>query len=339
MRHRLETWLNRIWYGGEEAPAWLKALVPLYRIGYLLDRLVKRRQQPAALRGRAIVVVGNLSVGGSGKTPLVIRLCRVLQQAGLKPGVVSRGYGRKRGGMVEVTRESDALNTGDEPLVIARRSGVPVVVAADRCSAAVLLFQRGVDVVIADDGLQHHRLPRRVEICVVDGERDFGNGRLLPAGPLREPLKRLPEFDFVIVNAGSKPVTETANTVRMNLVPGLLYALEGDESWRLTQFVGCRVNAVAGIGNPERFFRTLQHAGLQVLPHVFPDHHGFTRADFARLEPGIPVIMTEKDAVKCRGMGLENAWYLAVEASLPSAWESALLSKLSAALPGETLRP
>jgi tetraacyldisaccharide 4'-kinase len=329
MRQRLEAWLNRVWYGGKEAPAWLKVLVPVYRIGYLLDRLVKRHQQPAALRGRAIVVVGNLSVGGSGKTPLVIRLCRVLQQAGLKPGVVSRGYGRKRGGLVEVTPESDALTTGDEPLVIARRCGVPVVVAADRCAAAELLFQRGVDVVIADDGLQHHRLPRRVEICVVDGQREFGNGGLLPAGPLREPLKRLREFDFVIVNASDTPVSESSNTVRMNLVPGLLYALEDAGSWRLAQFSGCRVNAIAGIGNPERFFRTLQQAGLQLLPHVFPDHHVFRSVDFAGLEPGLPVIMTEKDAVKCRGMGLENAWYLAVEASLPSAWESALLSKLS----------
>jgi len=334
MRARLEVWLNSIWYGGLKAPAWLKALVPLYRAGFLLHRGWQRHRQPEDLRSKAIVVVGNLTAGGSGKTPLVIRLCRLLQRAGLNPAVVSRGYGRKHGGLVEVSPESDAAYTGDEPLVVARRSNVPVVVCADRCAAARRLFGQGVDVVIADDGLQHHRLPRRVEICVIDGEREFGNGRLLPAGPLREPLTRLKSIDFVVVNGNEGNYGKAGHAVQMHLVPGLLYALDGQENWRVSQFAGCRVNAVAGIGNPERFFRTLQQSGLHVIPHVFPDHHAYVQQDFARLETGLPVIMTEKDAVKCRGMKLENAWYLAIEASLPSDWEHAFLDRLTAGFAG-----
>jgi tetraacyldisaccharide 4'-kinase len=329
MRPQLEQWLNRIWYGGRKPPPWLRALTPFYRLGFLLHRKINIARQPADLAGRAIVVVGNLTVGGSGKTPLVIRLCQLLGQAGLKPGVISRGYGRKRHEMLRVTADVSAAETGDEPLVIARRTGVPVVVAANRCAAAQALFARGIDVVIADDGLQHHRLPRSLEICVVDGEREFGNGRLLPAGPLREPLRRLGEVDYVLINHDEYASARDDGMVRMQLSPGLLYALDGDESWRLSQFTGCRVNAVAGIANPQRFFRSLQQAGLHVAEHAFADHHFFTADDFTGLEPGLPIIMTEKDAVKCRGMNLQNAWYLSLEASLPSAWETGLVEKLA----------
>ena len=185
MRQRLEHWLNQVWWRRTKPPAWLQALVPIYRLGFLLDRKFNSARQPPGLHDRAIVVVGNITVGGSGKTPLVIRLCRILLAAGLRPAVVSRGYGRKRHGLLPVTMDASVAEVGDEPLLIARRTGVPVVVAADRCAAAQVLFDSGIDVVIADDGLQHHRLPRSLEICVVDGQRDFGNGYLLPAGPLR----------------------------------------------------------------------------------------------------------------------------------------------------------
>ncbi len=328
MRRRLERWLIRVWYGEIKPPVWLQALTPFYRLARMLHKKVQLARRPPALAGRAIVVVGNITVGGSGKTPLVIRLCRIIMQAGLRPGVISRGSGRKRHGLVQVTEDSTAAEVGDEPLVIARRTGAPVVVAADRCAAAQTLFDHGIDVVIADDGLQHHRLPRSLEVCVVDGEREFGNGLLLPAGPLREPLRRLDEVDYVIVNGGeySSPVAESA--VRMHLTPGLLYALEGGESWRLTQFAGCRVNAIAGIGNPQRFFRSLQQAGMHVSQYAFADHHLYTAADFAPMDPDLPIIMTEKDAVKCRGMMLANAWYLAVEASLPAAFESGLVDRV-----------
>jgi len=325
---RLEQWLKQIWYGNTSAPTWLRALTPLYRLGFALHRKLKVARRPAGLAGHSIVVVGNITLGGTGKTPLVIRLCHVLLQAGLQPGVISRGFGRKRHGILRVSAQSTAEEVGDEPLVIAARTGVPVVVAADRCAAAQALFDSGIDVVIADDGLQHHRLPRSLEICVVDGMRGFGNGLLLPAGPLREPLDRLGEVDYVVVNGDQFSPKGVPGAIRMQLVPGLLYALEGNESWRLSEFAGCRVNAIAGIGNPQRFFRSLQQAGLHLSQHVFPDHHVYAAEDFAALAPGLPIIMTEKDAVKCRGMGLDNAWYLAVEASPPSAWERELVETL-----------
>jgi tetraacyldisaccharide 4'-kinase len=330
MRQRLEHWLNEIWYGGGSPPAWLLWLVPLYRMLLRLDRRWKLARQPEDLSDKWIVVVGNLTVGGSGKTPLVIRLCRVLEKAGLHPGVVSRGYGRKSNQLIQVVPGCSANDTGDEPLVIARRTGVPVVVSADRCAGARHLFEQGINVVISDDGLQHHRLPRKVEICVVDGEREFGNGLLLPAGPLREPLSRLGEVDFVVINGAEHVQGVSQEATRMQFVPGLLYALNGEETWRLSQFSGCRVNALAGIGNPERFFKSLEQAGLHVEKHVFPDHHAFSASDFSSLEPGWPIIMTEKDAVKCRGLELDNAWYLSVEASLPSSWEQDFLVRLSA---------
>jgi tetraacyldisaccharide 4'-kinase len=307
---------------------WLRALSPLYRLGFLVHRKISIAQRPSDLEGRAILVVGNLTAGGSGKTPVVIRLCTLLRQAGLNPGVISRGYGRKQGGLMHVTADAPAELAGDEPLVIARRTGVPVVVAADRCAAARALFGAGVDVVIADDGLQHHRLQRSLEICVIDGEREFGNGCLLPAGPLREPIGRLRSVDYVLLNGDEYSAPPEAGAVRMQLNPGMLYALDGDESWRLSQFTGCRVSAVAGIGNPQRFFRSLEQAGLHVTARAFADHHAYSAEDFRGLEPGLPIIMTEKDAVKCRGMNLKNAWYLALEASFPSAWESELLLRL-----------
>lgn len=347
MRQKLDRWLNRVWYADRQAPAWLRVLVPLYRAGFWLDRNFRYRCQPRGLKRRTIVVVGNIVAGGSGKTPLVIRLCQLARQAGYKPAVISRGYGRSSGALAEVSKDSSPLDIGDEPLIIARRSGAPVVVANDRCAAAQFLFDRGADLVISDDGLQHHRLPRTVEICVVDGERGFGNGSLLPAGPLRESQSRLQVVDFVVINGAEDELPnrfksgqlepgqqepELHDAVHMQLAPGLLHALNGSETWRLSQFSGCRVNAIAGIGNPDRFFRVLQQAGLQTTGRAFPDHHTFSAQDFNALEPGLPLIMTEKDAVKCRGLGLDNAWFLAVEAVLPAAWESRFLERLEAGL-------
>jgi len=342
MRQQLDRWLNQVWYQGSEPPTWLKALVPLYQAGYWLDKKLKLARRPAGLKGRAIVIVGNIVAGGSGKTPLVIRLCQLARAAGYRPAVISRGYGRSSGVLAEVSKDASPAEIGDEPLVIARRSGAPVVVAADRCAAAQFLFDRGADLVISDDGLQHHRLPRTVEICVVDGERGLGNGQLLPAGPLREHPARLKSVDFVVINAAQDELTDRSlaaslasrpeDAVHMQLAPGLLHALNGNETWRLSQFAGCRVNAIAGIGNPERFFRILQQAGLQTTNHAFPDHHAFSRQDFTAVEPGLPLIMTEKDAVKCCSLGLENAWFLAVEAVLPDAWESGFLDLLDARL-------
>lgn len=331
MRANLERWPNRVWYGGEPAPLWLRALVPLYRGGFLLDRALKQAGAND-LAGRPILVIGNLNAGGSGKTPLVIRLCRILQDAGLQVGVASRGYGRASRGLQPVHADSDPAMVGDEPLLIAQRTGAPVIVANDRCAAARALFAQGADLVIADDGLQHHRLPRSMEICVIDSSRGFGNGLQLPAGPLREPPQRLQRVDWVVINGEPETGLSIPHAVPMSLVPGMLHALDQRLSWRLSQFSGCRASAVAGIANPERFFHTLEQAGLLLDRHAWPDHHAYQPGDFTGLNPDYPIIMTEKDAVKCRGMNLRNAWYLAVDAHLPGNFELAVVEGMMQAV-------
>lgn len=334
MRSNLELKLNDTWYGGQPAPWHLRQLVPVYKLGNRIDRWWKSRQQPTDLGNVFIIVVGNITVGGSGKTPLVIRLCQLLQQAGFRPGVISRGYGRKETKLRLVSPASDPSLAGDEPLLIAQRTGVPVLVGADRCEATRKLIKKEVNVVISDDGLQHYRLPRHLEICVIDGSRGFGNGLLLPAGPLREPLSRLADFDHVVVNGESTLLPEELETTPMNLAPGLLRSMESGQTWRLAQFAGCKANAVAGIGNPDRFFDLLRSARLNVQEHRFPDHYIFERSDFEAMDTSFPILMTEKDAVKCKTLGLKNAWALSVDAVLPSAWEQEILRQVSRG-PGE----
>jgi len=328
MRSETEFKLNQIWYGGKAVPWWLRALIPVYKAGNRLDKWWKLRQRPDDLGSAFIIVVGNITVGGSGKTPLVIRLCHLLRQAGFTPGVISRGYGRKERDLRLVSPASDAGVVGDEPLLISQKAGVPVIVSSDRCKAARTLLKKQIDVIISDDGLQHYRLPRAIEICVIDGSRGFGNGLLIPAGPLREPLERLATVDHIVVNGESSALSEELETTTMALAAGLLRSLDGRQSWRLPQFAGCRANAVAGIGNPDRFFELLRQARIKVIEYAFPDHHGFTRADFENMDPSLPILMTEKDAVKCRSLGLGNAWSLSVDAMLPPDWEQALIQRV-----------
>ena len=327
MRAELEKNLAETWYGGKKPPLWLKSLSPLYGVASRIDKWWKTKQRCEDLAGACIIVVGNITAGGSGKTPLVIRLCRIMGQAGLRPGVISRGYGRKLEDLRLVSPASSSADVGDEPLLISRRSGVPVMVAADRCAAARALIKQKVNVIISDDGLQHYRLPRSVEICVVDGSRGFGNGRLIPAGPLREPVSRLSTIDHVIINGDSEPISADVETLHMNLVAGMLRSLNDGLAWRLSQFSGCKVNAVAAIGNPQRFFRLLEHSGIKVIAHSFPDHHAFSEKDFTKMNPDFPILMTEKDAVKCTRLGLKNAWFLCVDAVLPSTWEAELVEQ------------
>jgi tetraacyldisaccharide 4'-kinase len=284
-----------------------------------------------------VIVAGNLTVGGTGKTPLVLWLAEFLTSRGYTPGIVSRGYGGRGRAPRRVLPESDPLACGDEAVLLARRSGCPVWAGADRVAAgeALLASQPACNIVLSDDGLQHYRLARDVEICVVDAARGFGNGWLLPAGPLRETLTRLAGVDAVIVNGdGSAPHPSIA------LLPGnaarFAMTLEGREFRNLLNpgqaagaelFRGKRVHAIAGIGNPQRFFSHLRALGLDFVAHPFPDHHPFTAADLAYdgLEA---VVMTEKDAVKCKSFATEMHWELAVDAAPDPAAGELVLRKL-----------
>jgi tetraacyldisaccharide 4'-kinase len=321
--------LERIWYRQQPGPAaWL--LSPLAALFFLLAGLRRLAYRRGWLRRThlpvPVVVVGNLTVGGTGKTPLVAWIADYCRTAGLRPGIVSRGYGSMASAVPRTVRPDDApVEVGDEPLLLARRTGVPVVVGSDRVAAArFLVAEYGVNLVIADDGLQHYRLGRDVEVVVVDGERRFGNGLYLPAGPLREGKRRLKSVDFIVCNGCGRP-----GEYWMQLEGGDAAPLGGGERTPLATFAERPVHAVAGIGNPRRFFAMLRRAGLQVIEHPFPDHHPFTAADLAFAD-GLPVLMTEKDAVKCAGFG-GPLWYIPVTAHLPEGFGDRLLEHIERA--------
>ncbi|BBB26097.1 tetraacyldisaccharide 4'-kinase [Amphritea japonica] len=315
--------LEQAWYRNSR---WLKLLRPLET----LFCAIARRRRKAFQKGRRaswtapvpVVVVGNISVGGTGKSPLVLFLIEQLRQRGYKPGVISRGYrAAPPTTPYFVTAASTSVEAGDEPLMIVRRTGVPLVISPDRVAAAKLLLeQTACDLIISDDGLQHYALNRSVEIAVIDGVRGFGNGRCLPEGPLREPVARLDEVDLIVVN-GASPEQWLQNSYleksfTMTLQPGELVRLGDDKHVAADEWSESRqVNAVAAIGNPKRFSATLEALDFSVTFNSFPDHHAYVEKDFNFQQDG-PLIMTEKDAVKCDHIALHNTWYLQVNAVL-----------------------
>lgn len=316
--------LQARWYGGVAPGLVLRAVAAPYAVLMRLRRWAYRvgvlRQHRLAI---PVVVVGNRTVGGAGKTPLVIALVGALRERGWRPGVVSRGYGRATAGQRRVDAASSATDVGDEPLLIHLATGVPVVVDADRVAAANTLAAAGCDVLIADDGLQHLRLGRVLELEVQDG-RGLGNAQVLPAGPLREPLPAR-DADFLIVHG--RAVQDGEVPMRLELGDARRLADGPGPSHRaLSTFVGT-VHAVAGIGHPARFFGALRDAGLTVLEQPFPDHHVFIEADFVALRD-LPLLMTGKDAVKCRHLALRDAWEVPVTAVLPAAFLDALDHRL-----------
>ncbi|MCG5531500.1 tetraacyldisaccharide 4'-kinase [Halorhodospira halochloris] len=290
-----------------------RALIPaagLYGAITSLRRKAYRRGWLESLPAQVpVIVVGNITVGGTGKTPLVAWLVERLREQGWRPGIVSRGYGSSAGkGPVRVKPASSADEVGDEPLLLARRTAAPVYVGADRPAAvAAAATQAGCDIVVSDDGLQHYRMQRSMEIAVIDGERRLGNGRLLPAGPLRERAQRLDEVDLVVVNTAEPSEEE----VSFSLIPGRPQpVIKGGACWP-----GGPAHAVAAIGNPQRFFRTLAQLGIEAEEHPFADHHKFGANDLAFADNGYskPIIMTEKDAVKCANLPQSaRCWYLPV---------------------------
>jgi tetraacyldisaccharide 4'-kinase len=308
------------WYAGA---VWLWLLRPLellYRLFILLRRWSFRTGLRTVYRAPVpVVVVGNITVGGTGKTPVVIALVEALQARGLRPGVVSRGYGAASGAVYphRVGATSSAAECGDEPLLIYQRTGAPCVVAPDRPAAVrALLAAAPVDLVLCDDGLQHYALDRDFEIALLDAQRLLGNGFCLPAGPLREPARRLREVDWLLYRGG-----KDADTGAHYVSDGLLPLLTTNAS--PPPAPGAAVHAVAGIGQPAQFFASVEAMGYRVSGHSFADHHAFVPGDFAKLSDR-PVIMTEKDAVKCRAfadLGGTGAtlWYLKISARLPAA--------------------
>ena len=283
----------------------------LFGIVAATRRLAYRTGMLAVQRvGVPVVIFGNITVGGAGKTPLVIWAARQLQRSGYRPGVISRGYGGKASGWPQQVRpDTDTSTVGDEAVLIARGAGCPVVAGPDRAAAArALLRHSPCDVLLSDDGLQHYALGRDLEIAVIDGVRRFGNGLLLPAGPLREGPSRLRTVDMVVVNGRGMP-GEFSSRLRprdaVNLLTGERRPVRG--------FSKTPVHAVAGIGYPERFFDMLERFGLKVIPHPFPDHHPFLPDDLA-FGDDVPVLMTDKDAVKCERFAEPSFWAVPVEA-------------------------
>jgi tetraacyldisaccharide 4'-kinase len=316
---RLEKRLQEVWYGGRKPNLVLRGLAVLYGAIVQLRSAAYRRGWLRRHRvGAPVIVVGNLTAGGSGKTPLVIALVEHLCRNGWSPGVVSRGHGRGSRGQVEVGVDTSPERGGDEPVLIARRTGVPVVVDADRVAAARRAVALGCDIVVADDGLQHERLHRDIEVEVIDEVRRYGNGRLLPAGPLREFGR--PGTDLYVSHRDRH--TEIGRASPGFVLKGeALHAHDGRietlASWR-----DRRVHAVAGIGHPRRFFDRLREEGLKVVEHAFPDHHAYAAADLYFSER-LPVVMTEKDWVKCASIAPADAWYLPVRAECsPSVFEA-----------------
>lgn len=275
-----------------------------------------------------VIVVGNLTVGGTGKTPFVIWLLETLQKKGYRPGIVSRGVGGKKcREPCWVDETANPAEVGDEALLLTKRTHCPMVACIDRVAAVQeLLNKTNCNIVISDDGLQHYRMGRNIEIVIVDGRREFGNKQMLPAGPLREPLSRLRSVDLIVVNGASQLPYE-----KMVLQGDVLFSvLTPHEKKSLTSLHGQTVHAIAGIGNPERFFSSLRKYNIQVIEHIFPDHYLYKRDDIYFTD-NLPIVMTEKDAVKCVTLGDRRHWYLPVNAHLNVDVEKKIFSLLEEA--------
>jgi tetraacyldisaccharide 4'-kinase len=325
----LARWLQRQWFAQRRLSPALWLLAPLAGAYAALAAANRVRARPERLPV-PVIVVGNITVGGAGKTPLTIWLAGQLGARGWRPGIVSRGYGGEGRLPRPVDGRSIAVDVGDEPILLARRSGRPVWVGRDRVAAgrALLAARPDVNVIICDDGLQHYRLARDVELAVFDG-RGAGNGWRLPAGPLREPLCRLCTVDAAICNGlPDDRLPPALPKFDMALRAGAFYRL--DDSRQVCaagDLAGRRLHALAGIGDPGRFFSTLDALGLSFKRHPFPDHHAYSAADLAFAGDGV-LLMTEKDAVKCAGLTAAEAWVLPVEAELAPALIDLILEKL-----------
>ena len=328
--------LETAWY---KKARWLILLWPLsmiYRLVVVLFR--KKHQSNNKLQKLAVpvIVIGNIAVGGTGKTPLLIALANILRNKGINPGIISRGYGGKATAYpLEVSSETNVAECGDEAILISEKTCCPIVVAPDRKKALKsLIASHTVDVVLSDDGMQHYPLSRNLEICVIDGERLLANGFCFPAGPLREPIKRLTEVDFIIINGKTSELSGMLQSaIEMIVEPKFLVNLLTKEKRPFSGApfnMGSIVQAVSAIGNPQRFYDLLDELPYRVKQYSFPDHFLYTEEDFLSmdLDHHQPIVMTEKDAVKCRGFAQSNYWYLLTEVSLPRSFTDEFVTQV-----------
>lgn len=334
-------WLQRVWYEGRWA---YRLLLPLSGL-YWLILTIRRFFYSVGIFGRhravvPVIIVGNITAGGTGKTPVTVWLATELRSRGFTPGVVSRGYGgSKSSSSMRVDGASDPRVVGDEPVLIAQRTDCPVVVDANRSRAAEMLVDDGVDVIIADDGLQHYRLERTYEVCVIDGSRGLGNRLLLPAGPLRETIDRLCEVDQVLINGHLREKVEELTVVEQNAIEFELASTEvarlnGSLTRPIDKFSGTTVHGVAAIGNPKRFFDQLRAHGMQVIEHAFPDHATLSSQDL-QFGDEFEVLMTEKDAVKLGSITSDRYWYVPVELKMNPVQSGPWLEQIESRLRSE----
>lgn len=272
-----------------------------------------------------VIIVGNITVGGTGKTPLILCLARFLREEGYKPGIISRGHGgNSETWPLWVDSQSKAVQVGDEAVLMAKRADCPLVVGPKRVKAAQMLLDKAdCDVILSDDGLQHYALERDIEIAVIDGERRFGNGYMLPCGPLREPPSRIQKVDLVIVNG----IAEEENEFSMAIEGDIAVNLHSKEEKLLSDFSRMPCHALAGIGNPKRFFDLLERENISITSHAFPDHHQFTQDDITFGDEQ-SVLMTEKDAVKCIDFASDKHWYVPIKVIPQQAFLDKLITLL-----------
>lgn len=323
----LQQWLERVWYQNGKGRFLLLPFTALYCTVNQYQRRKQTRNLPKF--PCSIIVVGNITVGGTGKTPLTIYITKLLQEKGYKPAIITRGYGGKAATWPQkVSAETDPELVGDEAVLMAKRTAVPVMAGANRLdSIQQLLDLNDIDVIVSDDGMQHYKMPRDIQIAVIDATRMLGNGYCLPAGPLREKKERLDDCDFVVLNGGSNAKQPWFS---MSLQGNILINLKTNQTISLSDFNHTRVNAVTGIGNPKRFYKTIEQGGLTLNTISFPDHHSYIESDLY-FQNDYPIIMTEKDAVKCKAFAntiKNDIWILPIDAEFDPTFDKQLIDTL-----------